>query len=247
MRLATLFACLPLLVTSTGCFGPAADVIANGIVLGGPADPAFEEVAQVFEAGVMLARPLSLTDLESNLVLDADAVWLTIGGAPVELRGENNGLYFYDSSIQPNVSYQAGTQVELHAHVDGKEGVATVLAPAAPDLSGLPLTHPSGSSLVVEMSEEYALVYGAVIDTAGGVVWDDRPSTSQEVISELANASSVERYLFPPDAFPDAGAAYGVALVGIRTAEAPDFSNFEKFWSNVGVGSVGTGYLTTLP
>lgn len=195
----------------------------------------------------MLARPLSFTDLESNLVLDAEAVWLSIDGAPVELRGEDNGLYLYDRSIQPNVLYRPGAQVEVHAHVDGEEGIATVLAPEAPDLSGLPLTHPSGSSLVVEMSEEYALAYGVVIDTQGNVVWDDRPSTTEDVISELASSGSVERYQFPPEAFPDAGTAYGVALVGIRAAEGPDFSNFEKFWSNVGVGSVGTGYLTTMP
>jgi hypothetical protein len=247
MKTPLLFVCGALLLTSSGCIGPAADVAANGLVLGGATDPAFAGLAQTFEAGVVLARPLSLTDLQSNLVSDADAVWLSLDGAPVELRGEDNGLYLYDSSVQPGVRYSPGTRVEVHAHVDGREGIATVVAPPAPDLSGLPLVHTSGTSLVVDLGEEFALAYGVVIDAQGYVVWDDRPQTTEAVIRELADTSPVERYLFPPEAFLDRGAAYGIAILGIRAADSPDFDGFERFWSNFGVGAIGTGAITTAP
>jgi len=245
MKTPALLVCLPLLITSTGCFGPAADVVANGLVLGGPSDPAFAGLAQSFEAGVVLARPLSFTDLESNAVTDADAVWLSLDGAPVDLRGESSGLYLYDSS-RSSVTYKPGASVSVHAHVDGEEGVATVVAPSPPDLSGLPVTHPAGASLVVESAVSYALLYGAVIDPSGAVVWDDRPANTEEIIADLRDAGSRDRYVFPPEAFPESGVAYGVALVGIRAADGPDFHNFETFWSNFGVGAVGTGYVTTL-
>ena len=245
MRNPTLFACLSVVLTSAGCFGPAADVAANGLVLGGPADPAFAGLAASFEAGVVLARPVSFTDLESNLVPDADAVWLNLDGAPVELRGEDNGLYLYDGSAP--ATYTAGVQVEVHAFVEGEEGVATVIAPEPPDLSGLPLAHSSGDSLVVDLGEEFALVYGAVIDPRGDVVWDDRPTTTEDILLDLRDSGSVERYLFPPEAFLEHGQTYGVALLGIRAADGPDFDGFERFWSNVGVGAIGTGYVTTLP
>lgn len=195
---------------------------------------------------MVLARPVSFTDLESNLVPDADAVWLNLDGAPVELANEDNGLYIYDAQIQPTVRYAPGASVEVHAHVDGEEGVATVTAPQPPDLSMIPATHPAGASLVVEMAEEFALVYGAVVDTQGFVVWEDRPQTTEEIILQLRDAGSVERYMFPADAFPGAG-NYGLALVGIRTADGPDFQGFERFWSNFGVGAIGTGYIAITP
>lgn len=155
-------------------------------------------------------------------------------------------LYLYKPSVQTAVQYAAGASVELRANVDGKQGSVTVVAPAPPDLSAIPPTRPLGTPLVVELSDDFALAYGAVVDSQGFVVWDDRPTTTEEIIAELADAGSVERYMFPADAFPGVG-TYGLALVGIKAAEGSDYSGFEAFWSNVGVGAIGTGYTTITP
>lgn len=245
MRLSLLLATLSL-STTVGCIGPAADVAANGLVLGGPADTAFAGIAQPFEAGVVLARPVSLNDLESNLIDDAELVWINVDGAPIELRNSENGLYLYDAQAQPAVQYQPGSSIEVRAQVEGENGVATVIAPEPPDLSTLPPAWAHGQAISVDMGDEFALAYGAVIDSQGFIVWDSRPASTEEIIGDLLNADPVERFLFPQDAF-EAPGVYGLAIVGIREAEGADIEGFGKFWSNVGVGAIGTGYVTITP
>lgn len=233
------------LLTTAGCIGPAADVAANGLVLGGPSDPAFSMLADSLEAGVVLARPVSLTDLESNLV-DAESVALDLDGASVPLAPEATGLYLYDPAA-PTAAYTAGATVTLRATVDGEESSATLVAPPAPDLQNLvPDVHVAGTAIRVNLTAyDFALAYGAVIDAQGNILWDDRPTTTEEIIADLRDAGSVNEYVFPAAAFPTAGTGYGVALVGIEAAQGNDFSNFERFWSNFGVGAIGTKTLVT--
>lgn len=242
MRLITLVSSLLVLVPlQPGCVGPAADVAANGVVVAAPSDPTWTPYVGSFQAGVALARPLSITDLESNLVT-ASSVWLEVDGAVAQLSEEGTGLYAYDGGPVP---LPVGAEVALHAVVDGVEGSVSVAAPAPPDLSKLPQDHEANADLVIDLRGlDIALAYGTVVDAQGNVVHDDRPDAADEVLLDLRDAREELNYVFPASVFEPAR-GYSVALTVIRSAEGPDYDNLEAFWSNYGVGAVGAGVLGT--
>jgi hypothetical protein len=243
MRLIVLVSSLLFLVPlQPGCIiGPTADVAANGVVLAAPSNPAVTPYVGTFQAGVALARPVSITDLESNLV-DATSVWLEVDGAIAELSEEGTGLYAYDGSP---VALPEGAEVTLFAVVDGVRGSVSVAAPAPPDLSALPTDHDATTDVVIDLRGlDIALAYGTLIDQTGSVVYDDRPADADDVLLDLKDAREELNYVFPSEVL-EAGRAYTMALTVIRTAEGPDYDNLEAFWSNYGVGAVGAGVLVT--
>ncbi len=238
---ASLFLLVPL---QPACIiGPTADVAANGVVLAAPSNPAVTPYVGTFQAGVALARPVSITDLESNLV-DATSVWLEVDGAVAEFSEEGTGLYAYDGSP---VALPEGSEVALFAVVEGVRGSVSVAAPAAPDLSALPTDHDATADVVIDLRGlDIALAYGTLIDQAGNVVYDDRPTDADDVLFDLKDAREELNYVFPSEVL-EVGRAYTVALTVIRSAEGPDYDNLEAFWSNYGVGAVGAGVLVTAP
>ncbi len=238
------FLSLSLLVPlQPGCIGPAADVAANGVVVAAPSNPAWTQYVGSFQAGVALARPVSITDLESNLVA-ASSVWLEVDGAVAELAEEGTGLYAYDGGP---VALPEGAEVALFAVVDGVMGSVSVAAPAPPDLSGLPQDHDASTDLVIDLRGlDITLAYGTVVDVQGNLIYDDRPSGADDVLLDLRDAREELNYVLPAEIF-EPGTVYSVALTGIRAAQGRDYSNLEAFWSNYGVGSVGAGVLATAP
>ena len=226
-----------------GCVGPAAKVAANGIVVAAPSNPALTPYVGTFQAGVALARPVSLTDLESNLV-DASSVWLEVNGSVAELAEEGTGLYAYGGD---SIDLPGGVEVALHAVVDGEEGSVSVLCPEPPDLSGLPADHDADTDLVIDLRGlDITLAYGTVIDPNGTVVWDDRPESADDVLWDLKDAREELNYVVPAAAFAP-GRYYSVALTVIRSADGPDYDNLQVFFSNYGVGAVGHGVVATAP
>ena len=236
------FVCSLLLVPLLpGCIGPAADVAANGVVVAAPANPAWTPYVGGFQAGVALARPVSLTDLESNLVA-ADAVWLEVDGAVAELTEEGTGLYAWDGGA---IGIAPDTEVALHALVDGEQGNVSVAAPAAPDLSGLPNDHDASTDLVIDLrGQDITLAYGTLVDPDGNVIYDDRPESADDILWDLKDARQELNYVVPASAF-EPGRYYSLALTVIRAADGPDYDNLEVFWSNYGVGAIGAGVVVT--
>jgi len=234
---------LPLLalLSFAGCVGPAADVTANGLVLGGPTDAAFADFAAPFEAGIVLARPDNLIDLEANLVDDAERVWLQVDDAAIELPAASAGVYAVPDNAA--VAYPSGRVITLHAITDGQEGIATLDAPAAPSFT-LPEagTHAAGTPLTIDLSSQgFDRVYAIVLDSSGAVLHDDRPRDAEAAIRDLRGADTVFEYTLPGSALANPGQAHALALVGIRRARAADLDGFEAFWSTVGAGATATG------
>ena len=237
---------LLLFPATPACIGPAADLVANGAIVGGASDPRFAFVAEPFAAGVVLARPDNLFDLASNVVDDADAVWVEVDGTPAEMS-EDGGAYVYDESLG-GLSYVVGVEVAVNAMVDGETSRVARAAPPPPDLSGLPAAHVAGTQLAVPLGPAtFALAYAVVLDAAGSVVFDDRPGSVDDILLDLTSAGTMEQYVFPTEAFPLSGAVYAVAILAVAAADGADFDRFERFWSNFGVGAVGTGSVGTAP
>jgi len=245
MRWLGFVSCFFLLVPlQPGCIiGPTADVAANGVVVAAPSNPAWTPYVGGFQAGVALARPVSLSDLESNLV-DADSVWLEVDGTVAELSEEGTGLYAYNGNP---IALAEGAEVALHALVEGEQGSVSVTMPAAPDLSTLPNDHDADSDLVIDLRGlDITLAYGTLVDSEGNVVWDDRPTSADDVVWDLKDAREELNYVFPASAFTP-GRYYSLALTVIRGADGPDYDNLEAFWSNYGVGAIGNGIIVTAP
>ncbi len=204
-----------------GCIGPAADVTANGLVLGGPTDPAFAAFAAPFEACVVLARPDNLIDLEANLVDDAQRVWLQVDEAEIDMPAAATGVYAVPDGVG---AYPADRVITLHALTDEGESVATLDAPPAPVLA-LPEagTHPAGTDLLIDLEGQgFDKAYALVLDATGTVVHDDRPADSEAAIRDLRGADGVVLHRIPGWVLASPGQPYAVALGGIRRARAGD-------------------------
>ncbi len=227
------------LIALTGCVGPAASLTTHGAIVGADASAA-QFLGSSATATTFLAVPRDLSDLESNIVDDADAVTIQQSGAEVQLLNEGGGVY----SSSAGVAYVADATYSLTAVVDGETHRVEVEAPAGPDLvfAG---AHLAGSPLVVDLSDQgFDHAFAFVADPRANITWDSRPRSDAELVEELRETDGIETLHIPATAFPLGGGTYIVGVGGFVKAKAVDYDGFGALLSTFAAGEFTGAGLT---
>jgi hypothetical protein len=225
-----------LLAASSGCIGPAAPLTANGAIVGADTTAA-AFLGTASRTTAFLAVPRDLSDLESNIVDDADRVWIDRNGSlELDLLNEGSGVY---ASTGAGLPYVADATYNLSATFEGETHVVSVEAPESPDLDFI-TGHIAGSPLTIDLAGQgYDYASAFVVDFRGDITWDSRPDSDGELIEELREADGVSSIAIPITAFPVGGGTYIVAVGGFVKAEASDYDGFGSFLSTFAAGKFG--------
>ncbi len=222
---------LPLVLLVTGCIGPAASLTTHGAIVGAD-DSSAAFLGTSGTASTFLAVPRDLSDLESNIVEDAEQVTVEQAGASVELVHEGGGVY----SSSAGVPYVPDATYSLRAVVDGESHRVSVEAPEGPDLT-FGAAHLAGSPLVVDLEGQgYDHAFAFVVDERGDTTWDSRPTSDAELIEELRDADGIDVLHIPATAFPLGGGTYVVAVGGFVKAKGSDYDGFGAILSTFAAG-----------
>jgi hypothetical protein len=214
-----------------GCIGPAASLTTHGAIVGAD-DSAAAFLGSTGTATTFLAVPRDLSDLESNIVDDADLVTIEQAGASVVLANEGGGIY----SSNVGVAYVPDATYNLTAVVDGESHVVSLEAPEGPDVV-FTEGHLAGSPLTVDLAGQgfdHALAF--VVDQTGAITWDNRPASDAELVEDLRDANGVDNVQIPNTAFPVGGGVYIVAVGGFVKAKGTDYHGFGALLSTFAAG-----------
>lgn len=151
--------------------------------------------------------------------------------------------------------YQSGASYAVTIDVpDGSfdgEYDLRVTAPPRTNATGLPdtangATITAGQSLTVTLTGSYDRGIYIVVDSAGNVTEDSRPETVEEAI-DFAFGDFEGQLVIPGTAFPSAGTAYGVVIVGLESAPQSAISSNLNILSRFYAGSAKTAIVVTAP
>jgi len=231
---------------------------AEGLLLGIeelPAEFADVDLGASATATTFVAAARSLSDVESNLVDDADRVAISRGDLVADLENLGSGLYETDSSLDPDLAYVVGASYRMQIERSGSAHYVDIVAPAPPVLNGMPGAadlHPANTPIVVDlMGQDFNnyLALVAEVDLNGDydLTYTTIPETAGDYIDWIRARSEVTTVEIPGSAFPTAGAAYIVAIAGVVKAKDADFESLNPLVSNFVAGSAAPAAVTTAP
>ncbi len=230
------------------------NVVAEGLFVGveDPGDlPDEVDLNSAATAEAWIARATSLTDIERNLVDDADRVAMTHDGTNHDFTNEDDGLYSITSGVDSELEYRVGDRYRLRVWDNEKVYVAQLEAPPAPDLDGAPAEdefHPAGQGITIDLGGQgYNNALYLVFDQDGNLVADNRPEGVSDYLDWIGGSGTVDEVTIPGSAFSNAGAAYVLGVAGIIRAEDADFENFNPLLSNFAMGSLAVAPVITAP
>ena len=235
-------------ICGSSCFDVFSNVAVEALILG--VDEPIEGVDLGAAAGAtaFLAEAESLTSFESNLLDDADRVWVqTTTMAAVDLSPMGSGLYEATSDDAPALQYAEGAVYVLSVTDGGESFEVSGSAPPPPSLSGVPDvgTHTAGAALSFDLSGQgYDNYLAVVADDDGNLTYDNRPVSAGDYIDWIGG-SDVSVVTIPGEAFPTARTAYVLGIAGIRRAD--DFDGFNPLVSNLALGSLAVEAIGTAP
>lgn len=237
-----------------GCAATDTRPIVMGVFGGVPDAEDFPELGPDAAALVVLARPISATDLEQNLVRDADRVWIDLGlsdsASEVDLA-HDDGKYEAGSDDVPDLSYTPGASYRINAELDGEHRMVEMTAPLAPALFGIPAPgeHPAGQPLTLTLTDqEFVGLQWVVLDIEGEPTAEDRPDGPGETLDWLSEdeppAMTIE---IPGEAFLQPGTPYTIGVFGLVRAPEDGYDGFGMAYSAFGMGAFTTRPLVTAP
>jgi hypothetical protein len=230
------------------CFDIFSNVAVEGLILGVDEPVEGIDLGAAAGATTFLAQAESLSNFESNLLDDADRVWVeTTTTSAIDLVAVGDGLYEVTTDTAPSFAYSVGATYSIHVQDGGQNYSVSGVAPAAPSLAGVPAlgTHPSGSPLSFDLSgQNYDNYLAVVADEGGNLTYDNRPDTAGDYIDWIGG-TDVGTITIPGTAFPESGAAYVIGVAGIRKGD--DFDGFNPLISNLAVGSLAVEAVGTAP
>lgn len=200
-----------------------------------------------------VAEAESLSDVESNLLDDAERIWLTASGMnEVDLSNEGSGLYLALSSDDANLEYQANRAYTLSIRGGDSSDVRSVTlnAPPQPTLSGVPVspaTHTAGQDMTVGLGREYDNYVAVVVDLEGNFTYDNRPEGVSEYLDWFGSGDAISEVTIPGSAFPNADTGYILAIAGVDKARDADFNDLNKLVSNFAAGAFAAEDVLTAP
>lgn len=229
------------LVSSCALISSAtAKIVVVGSVFATPelALPGWLEVSPEVVASTWVGeREDELSTSEPKAILDA-RVAVAAGGTRVSLLGRGDGLYGA-SSIETELSYQAGAVYEFEVDVSDERYGGRTTAPPPLDQNGLSFrpspslrdglpegvrVHPKETALIVSWPLEagryaYLSVFRADRATPDRpeLVYDTRPKTAQEILNFVTGNPPTELEI-PPATF-SADGVYAVVLVAANNGE----------------------------
>jgi hypothetical protein len=254
MRASPLLLLLPVLL-GADCFAQVDDylsnVVAEGVYLAS-SDPALTaELGGSGAATAFLARATSLSDIESNLLDDADRVRLLRGSAAVTLANEGSGTYA--AVGDGDLVYSEGATYTLEVLDRDRVYTASAVAPPAPDLGPLPDPavpeyHPAGQPITIDLTGQgFDNWVGVVLDDAGELTWDNRPQDVGDYLAWIGDSEAITTVQIPGSAFPNPGAAYVLGVAGIRRSADRDVENFNPLLTNFALGALSAAPISTAP
>lgn len=214
------------------------EAVANFMTISGPID---EPVAE----------PLS----GATATLDIEGVV-----DPVDMPEETPGVYRISSATggtggNANLVYTSGADYTITVDVpSGKHEGAyemEVTAPPRTEVTGLPDTQgggtiTAGQSLTLQLVGEYDRGIVFVVDSAGNVTYDNRPTDPASAI-DFVFGDFDGTLVIPGTAFPDTGSIYGVVIAGLESAPTRDISEELNILSRFYAGSAKTAIVITDP
>ena len=247
-------ALLALVLFSGGCEVADTRPILVGMYGGAPDAEALPELGSDAAALAVLARPISATDLQQNLVRDADRVWIDIGLSESAVEVDlvhDDGKYEAESDEQLELTYTPGASYRINAELDDELRTLEMTAPLAPVLFGVPEPgqHPAGQSITVELVDQaFDGLQWVVLDVDGEPTAEGRPDGTGETLDWLIEdeppAMTIE---IPGDAFPTPQSAYTIGVFGMVRAPRDAFDGFGATYSTFGMGAFTTEPVLTAP
>ena len=168
-------------------------------------------------------------------------------GAVVLLTGANmgtrplievgGGLYELDSIQDPDLKYDAYLEYELNVRYDGKERLAGLFLPGAPNYT-LPATHASGTDLTLDLDPaDYDASLSLVFGENGDLLLDEQPANLSEMM-DLFGGEVTGQAVIPGTSFPSSPRSQALGVAGIRMTRGDD--NFENMDNEVSRLAAGT-------
>ncbi len=235
-------------ICGNSCFDIFSNVAVEGLVLGVDEPVEGIDLGAAAGATAFLAEAESLRDFESNLLDDADRVWVqTETTSAVNLSALGDGLYEVTTDTAPGFAYSVGATYSIHVQDGGQSFSVAGVAPPPPTLAGVPGpgTHAAGAALTFDLSGQNFDNYLAVVaDQDGNLTYDNRPDTAGDYIDWIGG-DDVGTITVPGTAFPAAGTAYVLGVAGIRKGD--DFDGFNPLVSNLAIGSLAVEAVATAP
>lgn len=170
--------------------------------------------------------------------------------------GVGSGVYTAASGTgNPTFVYTSGASYTIEVVVaSGKfDGTytTTVTAPPRTDVTGLPDTAsfetiPVGQPLTLSLVGSYDRGIVVVLDSAGNVVYDNRPDDVQAAIDFVFGDFNGD-LVIPGTAFSNPGTAYGIVIAGLESAPSGGISTNLNILSRFYAGSAKTAIVITSP
>jgi hypothetical protein len=176
------------------------------------------------------------------------------GGAPIAMAetGAGSGVYRAASGTGGNASlvYTSGASYSITIDAS-KNYTTTVTAPPRTNVTGLPDTQngdtiPANMPLTVQLTGTYDRGIVFVVNSAGDITHDSRPTDVQQAIDFVFGDfdGTIE---IPAGAFPSSGTAYGIVIVGLESAPTSGISSNLNILSRFYAGSAKTAIVVTDP
>ena len=239
---------------SAGCEAADTRPIVVGVFGGAPDAEELPELGAASAALVVLMRPISATDLQQNIVRDADRVWIDLGlsesASEVDLV-HDEGKYEAEADEQPGLSYTPGASYRINAELDDEHRSLEMTAPPAPVLFGVPALgeHPAGAPVTIQLTDQlFDGLQWVVLDVEGEPTSEGRPDGTGETLDWLIEEEPPPMTIeIPGEAFPDPQSGYTIGVFGMVRAPSDGYEGFGAAYSTFGMGAFTTEPVLTAP
>ena len=228
-----------------------------GVLLAVEGNP--ELAAQGFDIeesvqAMLYAATVDIDDGLQDVPLTGFAATLEYGSNSINLveSSSTDGLYEANSTDQPGLTYTPGQDYTFTLGHDDDTYEITMAAPDAPDLSEPePWSyHDPSQNLVIQTPTTHDIYFVALVDANGDIVYDDFPDedAGDLFLSGDLGTGPGEQISIPAGMFTAEGLMYGVALLGLREADAHELSdNLNQDLSGLFIGTTALTAITTVP
>lgn len=179
------------------------------------------------------------------------------GVIQLDETGGGGGTYTASSGTggSPTLVYQSGASYAVTIVVPSgsfeDEYDLRVTAPPRTNVTGLPDTQggqtiTAGQPLTVTLTGSYDRGIVLVLNSSGDVTYDNRPDDVSSAIDFVFGDFDGD-ITIPGTAFPNAGTAYGLVIVGLESAPSGAISTNLNILSRFYAGSAKTAIVVTAP